>query len=659
VGAAGSIGRPVRRREDARILSGRSRFVDDVAAAGAVQLAFVRSPHAFARVLSVSGAFVAGADLVGQVVPAPVAAPEGMAVAAVPQPVLADGEVRYAGQPVAAVVGETRALAEDAAERVSVAYAPGACVLDPRAGPEVARWERRAGDVSGAFAGAAHVVRVEHVLPGAVASALEPRGVLVVPDRDRVTVYASVQSAHRARAQLAQMLDLPEAAIRVVVGDVGGGFGAKATLPVEAAVAVLAALELRRPVKWIESRLAAPAARGLRAAVELALDASGRVLGLRARLLADLGAYLLPNSAFGAHATAMLLAGAYDVPAVEAVVVGARTNKAPAGPSRGAGAAEAAFLIESALDAAARRLDVDPVALRRRNLVRRFPHRTALGWTYDSGDFERCLDTALALADVAPSAPGVLAGTGVSLCVTRSGGLAEHAAVARGADGRVEVRAGSIPSGKGQRTVLAQIAADRLGVDVDRVTVLTGDTDALAEGVGSFTSRSTVMGGSAVAAAAEDLAAGGPGVARFASEQVFGCVACVAVVHVVRATGAVRVVRVVAVDDAGVVVNPLLAEGQLVGGALHGLGAALGEAVAYDEAGRPPTSPPDRPIVVPEVETAFVATPSPLNPLGLKGVAEAGAIATPAAIANALADVLGGIRLDPPFTAEKVWQALQ
>ena len=380
----------------------------------------------------------------------------------------------------------------------------------------------------------------------------------------------------------------------------------------------------------------------------------------------------------------MLLSGCYDIPAVEVIVTGARTNQVPTAPYRGAGRPEATYLIETTIDAAARELGLDPLDVRRLNLVRAFPHRTALGWTYDSGDYGRCLDRALELLRARRSAPAtawtaapeaeerrarlswasppaslerrdVLTGVGVALCVERSGGLFEHATVRREGGGFV-VCCGSTPSGQGHHTLFAQIAAARLGVDPARVTVRTGDTDAIADGVGSFASRTTVMGGSAVAAAADDLLAGGPGEARFASDQVFTSGAYIAVVEVARATGAVRVRRLIAVDDAGRIVNPLLAEGQVIGGAVQGLGAVLTEEA-------PASSLLEYVLLtaveIPEFATAFVETPSPLNPLGVKGVGEGGTIGAPAAVANALTNALGGRRIDPPFTAEKVWRALR
>jgi carbon-monoxide dehydrogenase large subunit len=678
VGAAGSIGRPVRRREDERILSGRSEFLDDIRLDGMLHLAFVRSPHARARVRSVRGALWTAADVAGHAVPARVDAPPGLEVAGVQHPVLAGDEVAYAGQAVAVVVGETRAEAEDARDRVEVGYEVLEPVLDARAGDEVARWHQRGGDVQGAFARAAHVVRTDHVIGRLVAAPLETRGVVVRREGARLTVWSSSQGAHRPRAQLAQMLGLTERAIRVIVPDVGGAFESKGALPVEAALVALAAIELGRPVKWIEGRreneLCAPQGRGQRASLELALSPSGRILGLRGRILADLGAYLLPGTAIPPHTTAMLLSGCYDIPAVEAIVTGARTNLVPTAPYRGTGRAEATYLIETSIDAAARELGIDALELRRENLIRAFPHRTALGWTYDSGDCESCLNLALALSrarrrrtpgaswTAAPDAEDrrspaswssppaverreVLTGVGVALFVARSGGLYETATVRREGDGFVV----TVGSGPGHETPFAQIAADRLGIeDLRRIRVVTGDTDAIADGVGSFASRSTAMGGSAVAAACEDLLAGGPGDARFASEQVFSSGAYIAVVEVARSTGLVRVRRLAAVDDAGRIVNPLLAQGQVIGAALQGLGAVLTEPGALLTAAE-----------LPELSTAFVETPSPLNPLGAKGIAEGGAIGAPAAVANALAKALGGRRVDPPFTPEKVWRALR
>jgi carbon-monoxide dehydrogenase large subunit len=702
------VGQPVRRREDDRILRGRSRFLDDVVAPGAAHMAFVRSPHAHARIAGVRAPagpllVLTAADLVGVAAPPRIDAAPGAVLADVPHPLLADGEVRYVGQPVAAVVAETRALAEDAAELVDVAYEPLEAVVDARAGEPLLRFERRVGDVAGAFAAAAHVVRTDRVIPRLTAVPIETRGALAEQADGVLTVWSSSQGSHRPRAQLAQVLGRAEETIRVLVPDVGGAFGSKGTLPVETPLVALAAIRLGRPVKWIEDRrenlLCSPQARGARGAIELALDAEGRILGVRAALLADLGAYLLPNSAIPAHTMAMQIGGCYAIAALAVTVTGARTCKVPVASYRGSGRPEGIYLIETAVDAAARELGIDPVELRRRNLVREFPYRTALGWTYDAGDYERCLDRALALVRPERSRAGAtLVGTGVALSVGRSGGLWECADVRVDAAGRVAVAVGSTPSGQGHETTFAQIAADRLGVALADVEVRSGDSAALPDGVGSFASRSTAMGGSAILAAADAVieaalrhlgpraewrddhffvggrelglravaaAAGGlAGSARFTSEQGFSSGAYAAVVAVERATGAVTVRRLAAVDDAGRIVNPLLASAQVAGGTVQGLGAVLTEEVAHDADGRPSAhSLHDYALLtaadVPPLATEFVETPSPLNALGAKGIGDAGAVGAPPAVANALADALGGRRVDPPFTAEKVWLALQ
>jgi len=662
VGLLSTLGQPVRRREDARLLAGQGVFLDDIRIPGTLHMAFVRSPHAHAKVAAIRppggrAARAVGddsptrvwmaADIAGRVFPQQIVPPPGLEVAPVPHPVLAEDEVRYVGQPVAAVVAPTRAQAEDLAQQVEVDYQPLPAVTDPRAGETLVRWEKQAGHVARAFAEAAYVVRTDTALPRLTAAPPEPRGVLAHPTGDRLTVYASSQSAHRSRQELARCLAREEDSLRVIVPDVGGG--PKNTLPVEAPLVAYAARQLQQPVKWAEDRreneLAAPQASGLQGALELAFDAGGRLLALRGRILADLGAYLLPSTAFPPHAAAMLLSGAYDVRNVEVFVTGARTHQVPTAPALGGGRAEASHLLETAMDEAARALGIDRVDLRRRNLVTAFPYRTALGWTYDSGDFETCLDRALALLPDLPAPEGTLVGTGVALWVERSGGLFEYADVTReGAS--IVVRTGSVPSGQGYETLFAQIAADKLGIDPSWVKVVHGDTDEVPEGLGSFSSRSTAMGGSAVAEAAQDMIDNGTnkGRARFASDQVFSSGAHAARVEVAKATGHVTVTHLVAVDDAGRIINPLLAHGQVIGT------SALGVSSCFDE--------PITAAEIPAFATDFVESPSPNNPLGAKGIGESGVIGAPPAIANALADAIGR-RLDPPFTAARVWEALR
>jgi aerobic carbon-monoxide dehydrogenase large subunit len=674
------IGRAVPRREDERILRGGGRYVDDIERPGMLHAAFVRSPFARARIHGVGApdGVTLIADLDGRL---PVQAPPGVTHADAPHPVLARSEARYAGQPVALVVAESRAAAEDAAELVEVDYEPLDPVVDPQAaGEELLRFERSSGDVEGAFAAAAHVVRARHRIPRVAAVPMEPRGIVAEPAGGGLTVWASAQDIARTRAGLAHALGMEPGAIRVILPDVGGAFGSKGTPAPESAAVAAAALRLGRPVKWAEDRyenfLASYQGRGMEAEVQLALDGDGRMLAVRARILADVGAYLYVSSAAPPHTAAMLMCGCYAIPAASVTVVGARTDKVPTAPCRGAGRPEAAAFLELTVDQAARELGLDPVELRRRNLVRQFPYRTPLGWTYDSGDYERCLDVATEL--VAGEDGGdarVVVGTGVALYVERAGGQWEEARVVVEPGGAVVAHSSAGPHGQGHATTFAQIVADALGVAPDAVTMRFGDSAEAPPGTGSFASRSTAMAGSALLVAARRLRARldalGDEVdepleetARFSSDLVFGSGAYAAVVEIDRATGVLRVRRLAAVDDAGVIVNPLLAEGQVYGGTVHGLGTSLTEEMVFDEEGQPTTATLlDYGLTtaadVPEIRTAFVQSPSPSNPLGAKGIGEGGTIGTPAAIGNAVADALGGLRVDPPYTPDKLWRALQ
>ena len=692
------VGRPLLRREDERVLRGEARYLDDLEFTGLAHVAFARSPFAHARVRGIrkprSGALLVltAADL-GGIRPLPVQVPEGAEATEAPHPVLADGVVAYAGQPVAAVVAETRALAEDAVALVEVDYDPLEAVVDPRASSEtLLRFTRHAGDVEEAFARAYRRVKQHLCVPRIVAAPIETRGAIAVHDgeEDRLTVWISAQDPHRQRSGLAHVLARDEERIRVIVPDVGGAFGSKGVVSPETAAVAVAAMALGRPVKWAEDRaenfLASYQGRGLEADVELALDDAGHILGLRAELLADLGAYLFPTTAIPPHTTAMLMSGCYRIPAVAVEVTGVRTNKVPTGPCRGAGRPEAAYLLERTIDVAARALALDPVELRRRNLIpnNAFPYRTPLGWTYDSGDYERCLDRALELVRPERGEDGDhVVGTGVGMYVERAGGLWESAEVAVDPAGRFVVSSSSSPHGQGHETTFAQVAADELGVEPEQVAFRFGDSAVVPAGTGTFASRSTSMGGSAVLLACRRLReeaeraagrlwaeldpadlAGLSATARFESPLVFSSGCYAAVVEIERATGRLRVLRLAAVDDAGRVVNPLLAEGQVLGGTVHGLGECLVEEAVHDGSGNPlSTSFAGYSLLtaaeVPPVAAAFVETPSPYNPLGAKGIGEGGAIGTLPAVANAVADALGGSHVDPPFLEEKLWAALR
>jgi aerobic carbon-monoxide dehydrogenase large subunit len=695
------VGRALARREDERVLRGAAEYVDDIELDGMAHAAFVRSPHAFAGVGTVRVppelpdgvlAVITPADLEGRVKRYPKVAMDGMEVSDDQHPILPEGEVRYVGQPVAGVIAESRALAEDFAEEIDVEYEPHEAVVDARASAEaLVRWSHSGGDVDGAFAGAAHVVSGRYGMARVACVPMEARGCVVRddPDSGALTVWSSSQETHRPLAQLAHILDRPAETIRVIVPDVGGAFGTKGNPPPEVVVAAIAAMDLGRPVKWTEDRLenlqTTQQGRGMQADVEMALDADGRILGIRAKILADLGAYLWPSTHIPPHTAAMLMGGCYDVPAVAVEITGVRTNKVPTGPYRGAGRPEGNYFVERMVDDAARALRIDAVDLRRRNLIRSFPYPSALGLTYDSGDYERCLE--LALEAVEPerrSDDRVVVGTGVAMYVERSGGVFESADVTVKPDGRVVVRSSTRPHGQGHDTAFAQIAADRLGVAIDEVELRFGDSAEAPAGIGTFGSRSLTMGGSAVAVAADEIAEKARAIAdgrdmtladiaateplharsKFTSDITMSSGAHAAVVEIDRRTGALRILRYAAVDDAGTIVNPLLVHGQVVGGVAQGIGQCLTEEVVYDETGQLrsaslldyglPTSAEMPPLRVEEVES-----PSPLNPLGAKGAGEGGATGSLPAIANAVADALGGRHVDPPFTAEKLWRALR
>jgi carbon-monoxide dehydrogenase large subunit len=735
------VGAPLTRREDARVLRGETRYVDDIAIPGVAHAAFVRSPHASALIRSISVpqpaqadgllAVITGRDLDG-LRPFPVMEPNGARVAeGEAHPVLPLDDVRYAGQPVAAVIARTRALAEDAAELVEVEYEARDPVLSPRASDlALMSWSRRTGDVDVAFAAAAHVVSGRYALPRLVAAPMESRGAVAEYDagEDALTMWCSAQDIHRSRAQLSHILGRDEASIHLIIPDVGGAFGSKGVIAPEVAAIAVAAIRLGIPVKWTEDRLenlvGAYQGRGIEGDVELALSADGRMLALRARLWADLGGYLLTTTPVPPHTAATLITGVYDIPVADVEVIGARTHKVPTGPYRGAGRPDAAYMIERLVDQAARELELDRIELRRRNLIRRFPHRTPTGLEYDSGDYEHCLDLALELAgrdEPSRTRPADTArGTGIGMYVERAGGAFESARIELHAGGRFVIDSSSSPHGQGHDITFAQIAADRLQTEPGMIELRFGDSASSPGGVGTFGSRSVAQAGSAVALAADAmvgegaglaahllgvdvgavaLTAGGfvgspeggsealswpelaeaasdpartppardPGpleaVARFESANVFSSGAHAADVDIDRETGQLTIRRLVAVDDAGTLINPLLVHGQVIGGVVQALGECLVEEAVYDEDGQMRSgSFLDYSLLtaaeIPPIITGEVETPTPLNPLGAKGAGEGGAVGALPAVANAVADALGGRHVEPPYTADKLWRAL-
>jgi carbon-monoxide dehydrogenase large subunit len=708
------VGRALPRAEDERFVKGEAKYAGDLKLPDMLHAAFVRSMYAHGRIVSVDTdaarvmpgvyAVLTAADVDGLVDPFPIVAGEGAEIVPVMHPVLAADRVRYVGQPVALVVAETPELAEDAAEYVLVDVEELLPLVDPReaegapplhdAAPDnvLLRWHRAEGDVDAVFEGADAVVGVRVTVPRLIAAPIEARVVLAWHnvETDVLTLWLSAQDQHRQLAGLTKVLRRPSERLRIVVPDVGGAFGSKGVPQAETAAVALAALALGRPVKWAESRtessLAVYQGRGADVEAELALDRDGRMLGLRARYLADLGAYLYSTTLVAPQTAAMLLTGCYAIPVAAVELVGVCTTKVPTGPYRGAGRPEAALVVERLADLAARELGIDPIELRRRNAIspEAFPYATPLGFTYDSGDYEGALDAALELAGYdelreeqeRARAHGRLSGIGVALYVERVGPGWETAAIRVEPEGRVVVRTGSSPHGQGHETTFAQIAADALGVDPGAVEVRWGDSFEIPEGMGTFASRSVTVGGSALLLACRkarsrlDRGEQPPfeASARFELPGPvfsFGCY--VASVEIDRTTGEVTLHNVIAVDDCGRVVNPLLAEGQVVGAAVQAVGECLFEQVGYDADGQPlainlyeyhlPTA-----LSVPPVFSELRETPSPWNPLGAKGVGEGGSIGTPAAVANAVADALAPLsirHLDLPFTASRVWEAME
>ena len=741
-------------------VEGQGRYVDDLSSSDCLHVAFVRSVHPHARIVSVDHSRSLGmpgvqavviGDELGQVAPIPINrfTPD---VRAPDYTALSSDVVRFVGEPIAAVVAETRAQADDAAQQVTVEYEPllavtsaeralqtDAPLLFPEHGDNICyRLVARGGDVDAAFEQAARVVRVRVVHHRISATPIEPRGVIArwEPGRGELTVWGSCQTPHQLRDDLAAALGLPQHRVRVIVPHLGGGFGAKGTTYREdVAVAALARL-LGRPVKWISTRhedfLATQHARDQVDEAEAAVDAAGCILGIRTRTVTNLGAYLLGRSSRQALRVTQFATGAYRIPAHEATATTVFTTTTPTGAYRGAGRPEAAYIVERLIDATARELGIDPVEIRRRNFLQPadFPHRTPNGASYDSGDYPGLLEKLVQVCDydalramqAERRARGELVGIGLAIFIENTSAGWESGAVRVEADGSITVISGAIPMGQGVDTVLAQIVADALGVQVERLTLRFGDTALTQAGMGSFGSRSTAVGGSAVRQAAlrvreraavlaarllesspddvefaSDVAfvrgaperrVGWPQIARAAypplgrpvaeelgleAHAFFGTDgeaiasgAYLAVVSIDWETGQVRLEQMFAVDDSGVIVNPLLAEGQIHGAMAQGIGEALQERIVYDTEGQLVSGslldyalPTAAQVVAPV--TDHIVTPSPLNPLGAKGMGEAGIIGTPPAIVNGAIDALAplGIRhLDPPLYAEKIWRLL-
>ncbi|MGP4020345.1 xanthine dehydrogenase family protein molybdopterin-binding subunit [Saccharopolyspora sp. 5N708] len=727
---AGVIGARVRRHEDDRLLKGQGRFADDVNRRGQVHARIVRSTVAHGEVTRIDTAqaralpgvlaVITGADLV-DIPPIPIRLPRGDEPADSLQPILPE-VVRYVGEPIAVVVADDPYTAEDAAELVAVEYRDLPVVLDASSAPAATRMQVGFGEVRAAFAAAAHVVELDLEVGRHAAVPMEPRGLVAEYDAatGRLAVWGATKVPVFNRNVLARMLGMPEDQVRLHAMDAGGGFGARGEFYPEDLLIPWLARHLRRPVKWTEDRaenlVALNHSRQQRHRIAAAFDADARLLALRDEIVHDNGAYLRTHGLLVPELTVGMLPGPYRVPAYQAGLDVVLTNKTPCGTYRAPGRYEGTFAREHLLDVAADRLGIDRAEIRRRNLLRpdEIPHvrpLRALGtdMVLDAGDYPALLETALAKTrgwrdEVARlRARGRKAGCGFAVFLEKSGlGPHETADVIVEPSGRVRVHSGGTSLGQGIETVLAQIAADRLGIDHENVEVINGDTDLQPFGLGSWASRSTVLAGNAVDLAAtavlrrarsvaarmlgvaEDLLEHSGGAFSFADRSVeLGEVAAacapgsphlergsepglaarrvfevdhmtypygvhVALVDIDPGTGHVAVPRYLVAYEIGRAINPTLVEGQLIGGVAQGLGGALYENFHYDEQGQPQASTfmdylmPTATEVPGLVDTIVTEdAPSPDNPLGVKGAGEGGITAAGAALANAVRDALG------------------
>ncbi|GAA5345160.1 xanthine dehydrogenase family protein molybdopterin-binding subunit [Planifilum fimeticola] len=772
------FGTPLKRREDPRLITGQGNFTDDIQLPGMVYMAVLRSPHAHARIkrIDVSAARRApgvvavytGKDLEGKMGTIPTAwlVPDSD-IKTPPHHALAVDKVRYVGDGVALVVAEDRYTARDALELIEVEYEELPAVVDqeeamkegaPQLHEDVPnniafRW--KAGEVPDeVFENAEVVIRKRFRQQRLIPNPMETRAAVAKynPSTGEMTIWCTSQNPHIHRFILSGVLGIPESKLQVVAPDVGGGFGCKIPVYPDEALAGYVARDLRRPVKWTEDRrenfMATTHGRDMILDVELAGRRDGTLTALRIRNTANMGAYLstaapgVPTILHG-----LIVQGPYKIPQVGVEVIGVMTNTTPTDAYRGAGRPEATYQIERMVDLFADEIGMDPVEVRRKNLIRaeEFPYDNALGLQYDSGNYHRALDKALEMIDYDAFRKeqeearkqgrylGIGFSTYVEICglgpskvagaVGFQGGLWESATVRVHPSGKVSVFTGASPHGQGEETTFAQIVSQKLGVPFEDVEIIHGDTNRISMGWGTYGSRTTPVAGSAIAIACDRVLEKAKKIASHALEaseadlefeggafQVkgvpdrkisfqdvtlkaylawdlpegvepaleaqafydpsnfvypFGTHICV--VEVDGETGEVELKRYVAVDDPGPVINPVVAEGQVHGGIVQGIGQALWEGAVYDEQGQLISGtfmdyamPKAR--FFPNFETAFTETPSPVNPLGVKGIGETGTIASTPAVVNAVVDALKpfGVKdLDMPLTPEKVWKAMQ
>jgi carbon-monoxide dehydrogenase large subunit len=765
------IGKPLKRKEDPRLIQGLAHYVDDIVLPGLQHAAILRSPYAHAKIRSIDvskaqsapgvSLVLTGADLRGSIGMIPCAAqiPD---MKSAPRPVLALDRVRFVGEGVAVVVANSRYAARDAVDLIEVDYEPLTPVVNPEKAIEKGspvlydnhkdnvafRWELEGGDVKAAFKKADKVVKQRILNQRLIPIAMETRGVVAeykMGER-QLTVWSSTQIPHLLRTQIAGMLNVPEFSVRVITPEVGGGFGSKLNVYAEEALVAYLAMRLGAPVKWIESRRencqGTIHGRDQIQDVEVAFKKDGTILGLRFRAIADLGAYYQLLTPLIPTLTGLMASGCYKIPAIRVEIIGALTNKMSTDAYRGAGRPEATYLVERALDLVAAELKKDPIDVRRKNFPKlsEFPYATPTGVIYDSANYPRSLDLAIknsgyaklrqeqAKARKQGRVMGIGVSTYVEICAmgpssAMPAGGWESATVRIEPSGMVNLMTGASPHGQGQETSFAQLGAEILGLEPDDVNVIHGDTAIVPYGIGTFGSRGTAVGGTAaykalvklrekLATLAGFLIDENPSKLVFENMKIFskskprksisfGEVVAAAytakklppnmepgldatvffepsnftfpfgahicMVEIDKETGDVRLLKYIAVDDCGNVLNPLLVDGQVHGGIAQSFGQAMLEEAVYDEQGQLITGELTdyaipRAADLPWFETDRTVTPSPVNPLGVKGVGEAGTIGATPALANAVADALSpfGVRhVDMPFKREKIWKLMQ
>jgi aerobic carbon-monoxide dehydrogenase large subunit len=764
------IGQPVTRKEDPRFLTGRGRYVADIDLARQAHAVFVFSPHAHAGIRAVDKAAAErmpgvlavltgedwAADGLGTLDPEVMAedmgGPQGFRTK---RPPLAQDRARYVGERIAVVVAATEAQARDAAELVSVDYEVLPSVVRAedavRAGTALVHdgatdnisFTMRMGNaetVDTAFARAHHVTKLSLTNNRLTAITMEPRGCIgeYDPGTRRWTLYSSTQNVHGVRQILAhQVLHVPESRIRVVARDVGGGFGMKGNVYPEEAVVLWAAQRIGRPVKWIPSRsdafLGDAQGRDQNVSAELAVDADGKFLALRWIGTHNVGAYIEGAGAIPILFSLKLASTVYDIPAVAVTSSLVFTNTAPTVPYRGAGRPEAVYIMERLVDQAAREMHIDSAELRRKNLIHpdAYPYETRTGWVYDTGNYAAALGKCQSLADwdgyaarrAQSEASGKLRGRSITYYVDNTGVFNERMELRFDPSGELTILAGTLSHGQGHETSYAQMVADWLGVPEDKIHLKQADTDEVAIGRGTYASRSMMIGGSALRAAADEviergkrfaahfmeadaadiafangaftiagtdrsmpigqvaqmsfipvglpseLGVGLQGAGAFSSDvPTFpnGCHICE--VEIDPEIGEVTLDRYTVVDDIGTVINPLLAMGQIQGGVAQGAGQALSEDVVYDiDSGQLLTGTLldyaiPRADTMPRVRIDFSPVPSPTNPLGAKGVGEGGTVASTSTVMNAILDALaplGVTDVPMPATPERIWRAMR